>query len=88
MENYEKVKDFTNKLNVVSILCLGLPRWLSNERICLPMQETWVGSLGWEDPLEKDMATHSCISAWRIPRTEEPGGLLSIGSQSRTQLSN
>ena len=39
------------------------------------MQETWVRSLGQEDPLEKEMATHSSILAWRIPRTEEPGGL-------------
>ena len=39
------------------------------------MRETWVQSLGWEDPLEKEMATHSSILAWRIPWTEEPGGL-------------
>ena len=39
------------------------------------LQETQVGSLGWEDPLEKGMATHSSILAWRIPWTEEPGGL-------------
>ena len=39
------------------------------------MQETWVPSLGWEDPLEKGMATHSSILAWEIPWTEEPGGL-------------
>ena len=45
------------------------------------MQETWVRSLGWEDPLEKEMAAHSSILAWRIPRTEEPGGLQSMGSQ-------
>ena len=45
-----------------------------------------VGSLDQEDPLEKDMATHSSILAWRIPRTEEPRGLQSIGSQSRTRL--
>ncbi|MES9130246.1 hypothetical protein ABEQ10_11990, partial [Cutibacterium acnes] len=45
------------------------------------MQETWVQSLGWEDPLEKEMATHSSILAWRIPWTEEPGGLQSMGSQ-------
>ena len=45
------------------------------------MQETWVRSLGGEDPQEKGMATHSSILAWRIPRTEEPGGLQSIGSQ-------
>ena len=49
---------------------------------CLPaMQETCVRSLGREDPLEKGMATHSSILAWRIPCTEEPGGLQSTGSQ-------
>ena len=45
------------------------------------MQETWVQSLGWEDPLEKEMATHSSILAWKIPWTEQPGGLRSTGSQ-------
>ena len=45
------------------------------------MQETWVWSLGWEDPLEKEMATHSSIFAWRLPRTEEPGRPQSMGSQ-------
>ena len=44
-------------------------------------QETRVQSLGQEDPLEKGMATHSSILAWEIPRTEEPGGLQSMGSQ-------
>ena len=44
-------------------------------------QETWVGSLAWEDPLEKEMATHSRIVAWEIPWTEEPAGLQSTGSQ-------
>ena len=43
--------------------------------------ETWVWSLGWEDPLEEGMATHSSILAWRIPWTEEPGKLQSMGSQ-------
>ena len=43
--------------------------------------ETWVRSLDWEDPLEKEMATHSSILAWRIPWTEEPDGLQSTGSQ-------
>ena len=43
----------------------------------LAMQETWVQSLGWEDPLEKKMETHSSILAWRIPWTEEIGGLYS-----------
>ena len=45
------------------------------------MQETWFRSLGWEDPLEKEMATYSSILAWRIPWTEEPGRLQSMGSQ-------
>ena len=45
------------------------------------MQETWVWSLGWEDPLEQGMATHSSTLAWEIPWTEEPGGLQSMGSQ-------
>ena len=45
------------------------------------MQETWVRYLGWEDPLEKEMATHSSILAWRIPWMEELGGLQSTGSQ-------
>ena len=48
------------------------------------MQETWVRSLGLEDPLEKEMATHSSILAWRIAWIEEPGGLQSMGLQSRT----
>ena len=43
--------------------------------------ETWLQSLGWEDPLEEGKATHSSILAWRIPRTEEPGRLQSMGSQ-------
>ena len=47
----------------------------------LAMWETWVQSPGWEDPLEKEMATHSSILAWRIPWMEEPGGLQSMGSQ-------
>ena len=45
------------------------------------MLETWVPSLGWEDPLKKGMATHSSILAWEIPWTEQPGGLLSMGLQ-------
>ena len=45
------------------------------------MLESWVRSLGWEDPLEKEMATYSSILRWRIPWTEEPGGLQSMGSQ-------
>ena len=47
----------------------------------LAMQETWVRSLGWEDLLEKEMAIHSSTLAWKIPWTEEPGGLQFMGSQ-------
>ena len=48
------------------------------------MQENWVRSLGWEDPLEKEMATHASILAWRIPWVEESGGLQSMGLKSQT----
>ena len=51
------------------------------QRMHLPMQKTWIHSLGREDPLEKEMATHSSILAWEIPWTEEPGGLQSMGLQ-------
>ena len=50
------------------------------------MRETQVQALGWEDPLEKEMAPHSSTLAWKIPRTEEPGGLQSMASQSQIQL--
>ena len=53
-----------------------------------PMQETWVRSLSQEDPLEKEMATHSSILAWRIPWTEELGRLQSTVAKSRTRLSD
>ena len=53
------------------------------------MWDTWVQSLGWEDPLEKETATHSSTLAWKIPWTEEPGRLQSMGvTKSRTQLSD
>ena len=54
---------------------------VKKKKIRLPTQETWVQFLGGEDPLEEDMATHSSILAWRIPWTEEPGGLQIIGLQ-------
>ena len=61
-------------LSLTSLLAQRLKR--------LPaMRETWVQSLDWEDPLEKEMATHSSTLAWKIPRTEEPGRLQSMGSQ-------
>ena len=53
------------------------------------MQETWIRSLCWEDPLEKEMATHSYILAWKIPWTEEPGGaVVHEVTKSWTQLSD
>ena len=52
------------------------------------IRETWVQSLGWEDPLEKGKATHSSILAWRIPRIKEPSGLQSMGLQRVRQLSD
>ena len=81
----------TQKATCCMILLMwscGFPWWLSS-KVHLPMQETQVCSLGWEDLLVKEMATHSGIPAWKIPWTEEPGGLQSMGLQkSRMQLSN
>ena len=61
----------------------GYPRGsvVKNSPAMQESQERGVYSLGWEDPLEEGMATHSSILAWRIPQTEEPGGLQPIGSQ-------
>ena len=66
---------------MTSNLMSGLPRWLSGKRICLPMQESRVQSLGWEDPLQEEMATHSNFLALEILWTEEPDGLQSMGWQ-------
>ena len=63
------------------MLFLGLPWWLKRAKNLPVMQETQVLPQGLEDPLEKGMATHSSILAWRIPWTEKPGGLESMGSQ-------
>ena len=53
------------------------------------IQETWARSLGWKDPLEKEIATHCSSLAWEIPQTEDPGGLQFMGSQKRrTQLND
>ena len=62
-------------------LIIGLPRWLIDKKICPPVQEMWVQSLAREYPLEKEIAPHSSILTGEIPWTEEPGGLLSVGSQ-------
>ena len=64
-----------------------VPMWISSALMAQTvkrlstMRETWVRSLGWEDPLEKEMAIHSSTIAWKIPCTEEPGRLQSMGSQ-------
>ena len=60
--------------------------WTSLVKYLPTMRETRVQSLGWEDPLEKEMATHSSILAWKIPWTEEPGRLQSMGLQMNLQL--
>ena len=65
----------------LSLQSQGLSWCLSCKESSYKMQETWVQSLGREDPLEEGMAVHSSILAWKIPWTEEPGGLQSIGSQ-------
>ena len=63
------------------VTCLGLPGGsaVKNSPAMQEMQETQVQSLGWDDTLEEVMATHSSILAWRIPRTEQPGSLQSMG---------
>ena len=60
---------------------MWLPKYLSGKRTYLPVQEKQVQSLNQEDPLEEEMATHSSILAWKIPWTEEPDRLQSMGSQ-------
>ena len=62
-------------------LRLGVSLVAQSEQNLPATQETWIQFLGQENPLEEGMATHSSILAWRIPRTEEPGGLQSVGLQ-------
>jgi len=68
----------------------GFPRGsvVKNLPAMQEMRETWVWSIGWEDPLEKEMATHSSILAWKIPWIKEPGRLQFMGSQSQTWFSD
>ena len=74
IETLKYIKQILIELNRASLVAQRLK--------CLPpMRETWVRSLGQEDPLEKEMVTHSSILAWSIPWTEEPGRLQSTGSQ-------
>ena len=65
----------------IKYIYVGLPLMAQMVKNLPLMRETWVRSLGWEDPLEKEMAIHSSILAWKIPWTEEPGGLQSMGAQ-------
>ena len=65
----------------ISLIMSGVSLVAHSVKNLPEVQETWVRSLGWEDPLEKEMATHSSILAWKISWTEEPGWLQSMGSQ-------
>ena len=67
--------------------CLSASRmaqWVKNLPAMQEIQEMWVRPLGWEVPLQEEMVNHSSILAWKMPWTEEPGGVKSIGSQSQT----
>ena len=77
MQSHHEPHPAPTKASLVAQMVKNLPA----------MQQTWVQSLGWEDPLKKGMATHSGILAWRIPWMEEPGGLRSMQLQSQIQLS-
>ena len=57
-----------------------MAQWYRIHLLMQETQETWVQSLGWEDPLEEEIATHASDIAWKIPWTEQPGGLQSMGS--------
>ena len=85
----EEIKESSNKVpNRAGFLGAGAHPWgLSGQESACSAGEAGLIP-GREDPLEKDMATHSSVLAWRIPWTEEPGGLQSTGSQSRTRLSD
>ena len=73
---------FVSEMLKLSLITLNWASLVAQMVKNLPvMQETQIWSLGWEDPLEKEMATHSSILAWEIPWTEEPGGLQSMGLQ-------
>ena len=71
MSQLNIIKIYTIRASLVAQMVKNLPE----------MRETWVQSLGGEDPLEKEMATLSSVLVWRIPRTEEPGEIESLGSQ-------
>ena len=76
-------------LLTTSKLSAGLPLWLSGKQSTCQCRRHEFKSLSWDDPLEKEMATHSSILAWEIPRSEEPGGLQSKASRkNQTELSD
>jgi len=75
------LSSLTNKPNVYSAWASHMAQWVKNLTTVQETQVIEVQSLGWEDPLEEGMATHSSILAGRTPWTEEPGGLQSTGSQ-------
>ena len=80
--NFFKIACFLFNIHFLPILGVKMKSLVAQSVKNLPaVQETRVPSLGWEDPLEKEMATHSSILAWKISWTEEPGGLQSMGSQ-------
>ena len=81
-----KISEKSSEKNCLDFICSLVAQSVKN----LPaMQETWVQSLGQDITLEEEMETHSSILAWKMPWTEEPGGLQSLGSRkSRTRLSD
>ena len=76
--DFELMENMQNAVSAIQIIASSVAQLVKNPP---SMEKTWVWSLGQEDPLEKEMATHSRILAWEIPWAEEPGGLWSIGSQ-------
>ena len=78
----ERIPFFNLFFYIKSLWASDMAQWFKKKKkICLPMQETRVLSLDWEDALEKEMATHWNILAWEIPWTEEPGDLQYVGTQ-------
>ena len=76
-----KESETTERLNWTELRASFVAQMVKNLTEMQETQEMWFWSLGWEDPLEEEMTTYSSILAWRIPWTEEPGGLQSMGSQ-------
>ena len=68
-------------MNYVSVKLIRASLVAQKIKNLLAVQETWIQYLGWDDPLEKEIATHSSVLAWKIPRTEESGGLPFMGLQ-------